>query len=128
MIIIHEYTLSIVDHVGFRNYSFSLQPLFKCPSRNTIRSDVFKVYDNEKCKIMGVFSKLNSRVAMTTDMWTASNQKRGFMAITGHYIDSEWNLRSNLLRFMYVPHPHIASVLTSTLIDFLLDWNIDGKL
>ena len=28
MIILHEYPLSIVDHIGFRRYSTSLQPLF----------------------------------------------------------------------------------------------------
>ena len=27
-IIIHEYPLSIVDHLGFRRYSASLQPVF----------------------------------------------------------------------------------------------------
>uniref|UniRef100_A0A7N0TUB8 BED-type domain-containing protein n=1 Tax=Kalanchoe fedtschenkoi TaxID=63787 RepID=A0A7N0TUB8_KALFE len=99
MIIVHEYLLLIVDHVRFRNYSFFLQPLSNCPSRNTIRNDVFKVYDNEKYKIMKVFSMLDR---ITTDMWTASNQKSEFTTITCHFIDNEWNLRSNLLRISYM--------------------------
>ncbi|CAN1192980.1 hypothetical protein LINPERHAP2_LOCUS41804 [Linum perenne] len=32
-------------------------------------------------------------------MWTATNQKRGYMAVTAHYIDNAWNLRSYLLRY-----------------------------
>ncbi|CAN1788622.1 hypothetical protein LINPERHAP1_LOCUS18126, partial [Linum perenne] len=33
------------------------------------------------------------RVAVTTDMWTATNKKRGYLVITAHYIDNSWNLR-----------------------------------
>ncbi|KAL4574899.1 hypothetical protein LXL04_021739 [Taraxacum kok-saghyz] len=39
---------------------------------------------------------------MTTDMWTASNQKRGYMVVTAHYIDDSFVLCNKVLRFMYV--------------------------
>ena len=38
-----------------------------------------------------------SRVAITTDMWTSDNQKKGYMAITAHFIDDNWNLRSVIM-------------------------------
>jgi hypothetical protein len=38
MIILHEY-LSIVEHMGFRSYSASFQPMFKMVTRNTIKRD-----------------------------------------------------------------------------------------
>lgn len=37
MIVLHEYPLSLVDHVGFRRFVGALQPLFKIGTRNTIR-------------------------------------------------------------------------------------------
>lgn len=37
MIVLHEYPLCIVDHVGFRRFVSALQPLFKMVTRNTIR-------------------------------------------------------------------------------------------
>jgi hypothetical protein len=37
MITLHEYPLCMVDHIGFRRFESSLQPLFKMVSRNTIR-------------------------------------------------------------------------------------------
>lgn len=37
MIVLHEYPLSMVDHVGFRRFVGALQPLFKIGTRNTIR-------------------------------------------------------------------------------------------
>lgn len=99
MIIMHEYPLSMVEHLGFRRFANSLQPLFKVPSRNTIKSDILKIYDFEKVKTMKLLEKNEGKVAITTDMWT-SNQKRGFMAITSHFIDSSWTLQSRILRYI----------------------------
>ncbi|CAL5396438.1 unnamed protein product [Camellia sinensis] len=97
-IILHEYPLSIVDHIGFKRYSMALQPLFKVLSRNTIKSDILKIYDNEKEKIMRLVQSNQSKVAITIDMWTSSNQKKGFMAVTAHFIDDSWSLQSRILR------------------------------
>jgi hypothetical protein len=99
MIILHEYPLSIVDHLGFRTYSEGLQPLFKVPSRNTIKNDIIMMFQNERGKIMGHLDKIGSKIALTTDMWTASNQKKGFMVITAHYIDNDWHMQSRILRY-----------------------------
>jgi hypothetical protein len=41
MIVLHEYPLSMVDHVGFRRFVGALQPLFKMGTRNTIRYMVY---------------------------------------------------------------------------------------
>ncbi|RVW83512.1 putative AC transposase [Vitis vinifera] len=124
-IILHEYPLSIVDHVGFREFTTSLQPLFKMVSRNTIKGDIMKIYEVEKDKMISYLEKLQSRVAITTDMWI-SNQKKGYMAITVHYIDESWLLHHHIVRFVYVP-PHTKEVLLDVLMDFLLDWNMDRK-
>lgn len=95
-IVLHEYPLSIVDHVGFRKFVGSLQPLFKMVSRNTIKSDILKIFREEKTKAYTMFEKLSSRVAITTDMWS-SKQKRGYMAITAHFLDRSWCLRSTII-------------------------------
>ncbi len=97
MIVLHEYPLSMVDHVGFRNYSNTLQPLFKMVSRNTVKNDIFKIYEHEKLKTMELLGNNKSRIAITTDMWT-SNQKKGYMVITAHFINDSWILQSRVLR------------------------------
>ena len=86
-IILHEYPLSIVDHVDFKDFASSLQPLFKMVSCNTIKDDIMKIYEVEKGKMSSYLEKLETRIAITTDMWT-SKQKKGYMAITAHYIDA----------------------------------------
>ncbi|KAL5546103.1 hypothetical protein UlMin_005790 [Ulmus minor] len=87
MIILHEYPLSTVNHVGFRRYSYSLQPLFKMVSRNTIRSDILKFYNAEKDIVLKMLEKNRSRIGITTDMWTSSTKKKQYMVITAHYLD-----------------------------------------
>ncbi|KAF7811830.1 zinc finger BED domain-containing protein RICESLEEPER 2-like [Senna tora] len=42
------------------------------------------------------------------DMWTSSNQNKGYMSITAHFIDDNWQLQSRLVRFIYVPAHHNA--------------------
>ena len=98
MIIVHEYPLSMVDHVGFKKFCAALQPLFKVVSRNTIRKDIFTMYELQKENMVKYFRKLSSRVAVTTDLWTANHQKKGYMAVTAHFLDDDWKLKSFLIR------------------------------
>jgi hypothetical protein len=55
-------------------------------------------YGEEKKKAIEYMAGIDSRVAITTDMWTSENQKRGYMAITAHFIDESWTLRSIIMR------------------------------
>nr|XP_012572851.1 zinc finger BED domain-containing protein RICESLEEPER 3-like [Cicer arietinum] len=66
--ILYEYPLSIVEHVGFRRYSASLQPLFQVPCRNTIKKEILKVYQVEKTIILKLLETLPQRVVITSDM------------------------------------------------------------
>ncbi|XP_015970135.1 zinc finger BED domain-containing protein DAYSLEEPER-like [Arachis duranensis] len=87
MVCLHEYLLSIVDHIGFRRFCNALQALFKVITRNTLKSDILKLYNDERMKTMNILERNKSRVAITTNMWTTSNQNKGYMAITVLYID-----------------------------------------
>ena len=68
-------------------------------SRNTLTKDILKVFDFEKGKTMKMLASVQSKIAITTDMWTAQNQKRGFIAITAHWIDGSWKLQNRILRY-----------------------------
>ena len=118
MIIMHEYPLSMVEHLGFKRYSKALQPSFKVPCRNTIKKEIMKIFEFEKEKTVKLIQMNTSGIAITTDMWTASNQKKGFMAITSHFIDDSWNLHSRLLRYIiYLNCIVYYRILLSCLLD-----------
>ncbi|KAK2653230.1 hypothetical protein Ddye_013086 [Dipteronia dyeriana] len=98
MILMHDYPFKMVEHEGFRDYTRSLQPLFKPISRTTAIRDIMSMYEIERASLLTMLGKFPGRIAITSDMWTTGNQKRGYMTVTSHFIDSSWQLQSRLLR------------------------------
>ncbi|KAK2661315.1 hypothetical protein Ddye_007848 [Dipteronia dyeriana] len=127
MIILHEYPLSIVDHSGFQRFISSVQPMFKIPTKNTLKSDIMKLYDYEKVKTLDLLNRNKGRIAITIDMWTCNNQRKRFMAITTHFMDTVWVLKSRIIRFAHVQCPHTSVVLADAMMDCILDWHIEKK-
>lgn len=76
MIIMHEYPLCMVDHLGFRRFVSGLNPDFEMISRRTLRTDILKMFDDGKSTLKKLLEVNQGRVAVTTDLWTTSNQKR----------------------------------------------------
>ena len=52
----------------------------------------------QKEKMVKYFANFKNRVAITSDMWTAGHQKKGYMVVTAHFIDESWTLKSFILR------------------------------
>ncbi|KAL0415434.1 UNVERIFIED_CONTAM: putative AC transposase [Sesamum latifolium] len=128
MVILHEYPLNIVNHIGFRRFVNSLQPCFNMISRNTLKDNILRIYKVERTKYYNLLEKLKCRIAVTTDIWNSSNNNKGFMAVTAHFIDDNWVLQNCILRFAFVPAPHTTEVLADMLVETLMDWNIDRRL
>ena len=55
-------------------------------------------YEVERKKAIEYMASIQSRVDITSDLWTSDNQKRGYMAITAHFIDESWTLRNIIMR------------------------------
>jgi primosomal protein N' len=72
--------------------------LFKVVSTKTIRKDILDMYQVQKLSMVKQFEQQQSHITVTTDMWTANHQKKGYMTVTVHYVDESWNLKSYLLR------------------------------
>ncbi|KAK4397550.1 hypothetical protein Sango_1591600 [Sesamum angolense] len=69
-----------------------LQPWFNMISKNTLKGDILKIYKDERTKYYNLLEKLKCRFAITTDMWTSSNNNKGFMAMIAHFSDDNWIL------------------------------------
>ena len=57
-------------------------------------------YKEERKKAIKYMAESKLRVAINTDMWTSDNQRRGYMAITAHFIDDSWTLRNIIMRYL----------------------------
>ncbi|CAN1268070.1 Putative AC transposase [Linum perenne] len=58
VVLMHEYPLSIVEHLHFKRFCYSLRPLFSFPSRNTLKRDVMRMYFDERAKIQSSRGRL----------------------------------------------------------------------
>ena len=76
MIVLYELPLAFVEYVGFYDFLKLLQPSIETINRNIIKAEILKLYDVEKKKTMGILEACESRIAITTDMWTTSNKKK----------------------------------------------------
>ena len=72
--------------------------------------------------------KVTTRVAIIIDMWTSNINKKGFMVISGHFIDDSWCIQSHIFRFVYVPVPHDKDVLCSAFVNCLFDWTLEQRI
>ena len=57
-----------------------------------------KIHENERAIALKLLDSLDGRVVITSNIWTSTNQKTGYMAITTYYVDGCWNLQSQILR------------------------------
>ncbi|KAJ9538563.1 hypothetical protein OSB04_031296 [Centaurea solstitialis] len=115
-------------HWGFRKYSNGLEASFKVPCRRTTKSDIMKVYATKKAFTLSCLEKNESQIALTSDLRTASYQLKGYMALTGHYIDANWKLQNRIISFLHVPSPHTFEAISQALIECFMDRNIDNKM
>jgi hypothetical protein len=83
----------------------SMQPAFQLMGRHTIRDDAKKMYEGMKKDIEVELQNLDSRICLTSDMWTSS-QSLGYMSITAHFINEEFNYKKKIISFKEVKYPH----------------------
>ncbi|KAH9763675.1 BED-type domain-containing protein [Citrus sinensis] len=128
LVVKHELPLNFLEYEAFRDLMSYANHLQKTLSRNTLKSEILKLYQAEKAKAMALLENNDSRVAITTDMWTANNQKKGYMVVTRHFLDKSWPLQSRILRFIYLPAPHTAEFLSEAFFKCMLDWNVERRI
>jgi hypothetical protein len=112
------------DDPYFEDWMDSMQPTFKVVGRHTVRNDCVLTYDELKDQLK--LESLDSRVRLTSDMWT-SNQK-GYMCVTAHCIDANFVLKKKIISFKDVMYPHTKEAIEEALSRCLADWGIKRKL
>ncbi|XP_047093157.1 zinc finger BED domain-containing protein RICESLEEPER 2-like isoform X1 [Lolium rigidum] len=115
-----------IENGFFKKMMKSAHPSLNVHGRKTLKKDCIGVYDEEKKKIQNSLANSGSSVSFTTDMWT-SVQELGYICLTAHYIDEDFNLHMHTISFKSVPYPHNAAAIHSTIMDCLHDWDLSNK-
>lgn len=85
-----------------------------------MRSDILDMHVVQRKSMVKYFQQLSSRVAITTDIWTANHQKKSYMAVSAHYIDEKWELKSFLLRWLFCFHHYLFTLKLAIVFDIIV--------
>ncbi|CDP03495.1 unnamed protein product [Coffea canephora] len=100
MVFVHEYPFSMLDHVVFNKFMKAASPFYKKINRQTVKED---------CICGNLVQKIQ------------------YMAVTGHFVDSDWVLQKRVLNFCNVPPPHTGVIIADALSKYFLEWGIENK-
>ncbi|CAD6256622.1 unnamed protein product [Miscanthus lutarioriparius] len=105
----------------------TMQPTLIVKGRHTIRSDCFKKFEDLKKELHTELQSLDSRVCLTSDIWTAS-QNLGYMAITAQYVDAEFKIKKKIIWFKVLEYPHSGFAIEEETMRCLTEWGLRYKL
>ena len=74
-----------------------------------------------------MFKTSTSKISLTMDLWT-SNLMVGYICITAHFIDEEWQPQKRIVKFKAIETPHTSVVTLNTMVKFIREWKIEDKL
>ncbi|XP_019183945.1 PREDICTED: zinc finger BED domain-containing protein RICESLEEPER 1-like [Ipomoea nil] len=126
-ILMNKQPLSAVENFGF-NFMMNVNlPQYEKVSRAMAKNDVITVYEIEKKKLQLLLRTIN-KISLTTDIWKSKVQKVSYMCVTGHFVDSNWQLQKRVLSFMPLPPPHTGVDIIDGVMKSTKDWGIEHKI
>ncbi|GBM95269.1 Zinc finger BED domain-containing protein 1 [Araneus ventricosus] len=118
---------NIVESQPFINMVKTLNPRYKIRGRIFFsETSIPKLYNEtiERIKKEISLTQVKDIFAITTDCWT-SVANVPYIAITAHFIDVQWNLKSFCLSCTVFQDDHTSENIAETLADILSDWSLD---
>lgn len=110
----------LVEHPEFRALLeiARLAPCFpEIPTATTVRRHLQEIVEERQYALLQKLPD-GAKLSIALDCWT-SPFRQAFMAITGYFIDQEWNYRELLLGFEPLYGSHTGAYLSTVLLDIL---------
>ena len=126
MIVIDLLPVSRVEDRGFRQFLKVIDQKYSPPSRRTIMRDSLPRLYQSKKELINKVEEI-SWCSFTTDLWT-SNTTMGYITVTCHFINIDWEMESSVLTTSHVPESHTSEYLATELRRIADDWKITTKI
>lgn len=119
---------SVVEDKGFSEFVKALNPSYKLPNRRSISATHIPSL-HQKClqETKELLANELISACLTTDCWT-SRSNAGYIAITIHFIDTTFKLRSVLLGCLNFNDHHTSHNLSTKIEETLINWNLQNKI
>jgi hypothetical protein len=96
---------------GLRNIIGYFDSKVKLWNRKRIKEELMNRYISERLHLKSILGSSKSKISFTTDLWTSPNNK-SFMAITYHFLDPRFDLKSGILDFIPFSGSHAGVKLS----------------
>ena len=126
-IILHDLPFQFVEYDGIRTLLKYLCPIVHVPTRNTVKARVLKLYKDNKLRLKSMLEHCPGRISLTSDLWT-SIATDGYICLTTHFINNDWELHKVTLNFAFMAPPHSGVALAEKIFSMISDWGIDNKI
>lgn len=127
MIVKEYHPFSIVENSEFVKFVKLLCPGYSLPTRKTVSNNLLQQLYLSTLGEVKIDLKKASAVCLTTDSWTSVNNE-SFTAITAHYLDSKFQLKSILLECLSFHSRHTAENISRCLKDCVQNFNLEDKI
>ena len=108
-----------------REFLKALKPGYEPPTHKTIKTYLMGMYEQAKQDVKSCLKDLP--VCFTTDMWT-SVATQGYITVTAHYIDADWNLVNLVLATREMDCRHTGENIAQCLTDIKNEFSISEVL
>ena len=139
-----------VQYKGFHDLINFLEPDYKVPCRKTVTGHIEKLFEEAKTALLEKLRHTSSSVSLTTDCWTSLTHE-GYMTVTAHFIDENWQYNTAVLNTLPVgqlpvvdsdeegdeeqapqpvvrgPQRHTSAALGAELLKVAQDWELESK-
>ena len=114
---------NIVHDKGFQDFLKVIDPKYIPPSCRTIMRD--HLPSLSVAQLQEQLAKIEY-CSITTDIWT-SRATMGYVTVTCHFLDDDWELKSFVLETCQIKESNTAENIGATLVDIANRWSISEK-
>lgn len=122
---VHHSILFNMNHLKTMIKTCNSDLVFPC--RTTVSRWIVDMSNKYKIEVKDRLWIIVGKVSVTMDSWK-SRMFRGYLTITLHYIDEDWEMKSKLLEFVRFPTPHNAGDTWKLLLDILEKWDLTSNI
>lgn len=118
---------SIVESAEFRNMIQVLQEDALIISRGTLQTRVASEKQDCIARIKLRLQKTTSRISLAVDAWSSAVMP-GYICVTAHFIDQNWEKQSLILRYCRFETRHSSDAFATLMEDIIQSWGLRTKL
>ena len=118
--------IDVVNGEGFQRLMAYLESGYHLPSDTHFTHLIERQYTAMKAKVYELLEHKVGYVAATANMWT-SIATDSYLAVTVHYLDDEWAMKSFILVTLLLTESHTGANLAEWVKDLLLSFCIDPR-